>query len=286
MRYALIGLLLNCMSVTATYGRERHMVVSADSMYVDPYIERFISLYKADILRTKRTHKQLVAFIEDQLRISDMPLQLRNLAIIESALNNQTISWAGAAGCWQLMPEESRTHGLVVDSVNDERYDILKSTHVAILLLKELYTKYNDWLLVIAAYNCGAGRLDRAIKQTGEFDFWKIQDFLPQETRNHVKKFIAVGNVLDGSQLLSDRKESKNFVVRSVDSIWVSSTFQLKVIARFLQIQEDKLINLNKDFEQVRRDKSECLLLLPKDLIPDFILYKSGILRASIAESN
>lgn len=286
MKHALTFCMVCSMSIIATYCREKSIAMLTDSLLTDPYVEKYISVYRNDILRTKQANKRLVAFIENQLQMNGMPVRLRNLAIIESGLNNQTLSWAGAAGCWQLMPEESRMNGLVIDSIKDERFDILKSTAVAIRLLKELYMKYNDWPLVIAAYNCGSSRVDKAIRKAGKSDFWKMQQSLPQETRNHVKKFIAVSKVLDNDGSFYEARTTERLSVAGVDTIFVSSTFQPETIARFLQMPEKKLIDLNKDFQQCRRNKSECPLILPFDLLADFMLYRSEILRWSIAEGN
>ncbi|CAN5509679.1 hypothetical protein BH11BAC3_BH11BAC3_23580 [soil metagenome] len=121
-----------------------------------------------------------------------IPAGLVYLAVVESELKNSATSRVGAAGIWQLMPETGRTFGLKVNGKMDERRQVSNSTIAAAAYLTELYNQFDDWLLVVAAYNCGAGRVFKAIKQSGSRDFWKLQGFLPAESRSHVKHFIAI----------------------------------------------------------------------------------------------
>lgn len=129
--------------------------------------------------------------IEKILKQRGIPSELKYLAVVESKLKNSATSGAGAAGIWQLMPVTAGTLGLKVTGKTDERRNIYKSTVAAAKYLDELYNQFDDWLLVIAAYNCGAGNVNKAIKKSGSREFWKLQNFLPAETRKHVKKFIA-----------------------------------------------------------------------------------------------
>jgi membrane-bound lytic murein transglycosylase D len=127
-----------------------------------------------------------------------MPVELKYLAFIESGLQRNAGSWAGAVGPWALMPVAAKEYGLKISGQKDERLDYTKSTKAAAALLSDLYDKYEDWLLVIAAYNCGPGGIDKAIKKSGSRDYWTLQNFLPEETRKHVKKFIAVHYYFEG----------------------------------------------------------------------------------------
>jgi membrane-bound lytic murein transglycosylase D len=129
--------------------------------------------------------------IERILEKQGIPGELKYLAVVESKLKNSATSGAGAAGIWQLMPVTAGTLGLKVNGKTDERRNIYKSTAAAAKYLNELYRQFDDWLLVTAAYNCGAGNVNKAIKKSGSREFWKLQNFLPAETRKHVKKFIA-----------------------------------------------------------------------------------------------
>ncbi|MBX2930741.1 MAG: lytic transglycosylase domain-containing protein [Chitinophagaceae bacterium] len=128
-----------------------------------------------------------------------IPKELKYLSVIESNLRPGTISTAGAVGPWQLMKDEGKRYGLRMTKYGDERMDFYKSTHAACKLINELYDTFGDWLLVIAAYNGGVGRLKQAIRKSNSRNFWELQYFLPLETRNHVKKYIATHYIFEGT---------------------------------------------------------------------------------------
>lgn len=133
--------------------------------------------------------------IEATLDRHKLPLELKYLTIVESALNARAFSRAGAAGLWQLMLPTGRAYGLKINSLVDERLDPIKSTEAASRLLSELYRIYNDWWLVLAAYNCGPGNVNRALKRVGHIErptFWDIYPHLPRETRQYVPLFIGI----------------------------------------------------------------------------------------------
>lgn len=128
---------------------------------------------------------------EDLLRRKNLPLDLKYLAIVESALEPKATSRVGAAGLWQFMPSTGRLYGLQVDDVVDERRDPLKSTEAAVVHLQDLFDKFDNWELAIAAYNSGSGRVSRAVKRARSTSYWKIRGYLPRETANYVPAFIA-----------------------------------------------------------------------------------------------
>lgn len=128
----------------------------------------------------------------------NLPKELKYLAVIESHLKPTAVSKAGAVGTWQLMPVTARYFKLTVNSKYDERKNIKKSTEAAAKYLNYLHDMYGDWLLVIAAYNAGPGNVNKAIKNSGSRNFWKLQYFLPAETRGHVKKFISTHYYFEG----------------------------------------------------------------------------------------
>jgi len=131
--------------------------------------------------------------IEVTLDKNGLPMELRYLVIVESALNPKAISPAGAAGLWQLMLPTGKIYGLSVNSLVDERMDPIKSTEAACRFLKDLYSIYRDWWLVLAAYNCGPGNVNRALKRAGvsKANFWDIYRYLPNETRRYIPLFIG-----------------------------------------------------------------------------------------------
>ncbi|HYC41185.1 MAG TPA: lytic transglycosylase domain-containing protein [Chitinophagaceae bacterium] len=127
-----------------------------------------------------------------------LPKELKYLAVIESHLKAGSRSWAGAVGPWQFMPGTARLYGLRVGKRYDERTDYYKSTVAASRYLSALFSIYGDWLLVVAAYNGGPGNVNEAIRRSGSRDFWKLQNYLPTESKNHVKKFIATHYIMEG----------------------------------------------------------------------------------------
>lgn len=139
-----------------------------------------------------------------------LPLELKYLAVIESELNPAAVSRVGAAGPWQLMPVTAKILGLKVTRKNDERKQMVKSTNAAALYLRDLYTEFGDWLLVMAAYNCGPGPVYTAIRKSGSHNFWKLQEYLPGESRDHVKKFIATHYYFEGNGSATTLTKAEN----------------------------------------------------------------------------
>ena len=148
--------------------------------------------------KTSRSNAAHFKIMDAVFKQNEMPVELKYLAFIESGLQRNAGSWAGAVGPWALMPVAAKQYGLKITGHKDERLDYTKSTKAAAALLSDLYTKYGDWLLVIAAYNCGPGGIDKAIKKSGSHHYWTLQKFLPEETRKHIKKFIAVHYYFEG----------------------------------------------------------------------------------------
>lgn len=127
-----------------------------------------------------------------------LPLELKYLAVVESELKSTALSRVGARGVWQLMPGTARILSLKVSSKYDERTHLYKSTVAVARYLTDLYKLFGDWPLVIAAYNSGPGKVYSAIKKSGSRNFWKLQHYLPAETRGHVKKFISTHYFFEG----------------------------------------------------------------------------------------
>ncbi|MBS4065105.1 MAG: lytic transglycosylase domain-containing protein [Chitinophagaceae bacterium] len=160
---------------------------SSVQSFVDSYLDEH-----ADLLdNIKQRNGKTFTLIQKILVKRGVPAELLYLAVVESKLKNAATSGVGAAGIWQLMPSTARTLGLKVDAETDQRRHIYHSSIAAANYLNTLYKQFDDWLLVVAAYNCGAGNVQKAIKQSGSREFWKMQRYLPKETRDHVKRFIA-----------------------------------------------------------------------------------------------
>ncbi len=170
-------------------------VVAAPIVVLNAQAKLFVTQYlkrsDEELREIKKRSASHFNTIERILNQHQLPVELKYLAVIESQLRTGAVSHAGAGGMWQLMPQTARYLGLKVSAKNDERNNIVKSTMAAAKYIKQLQAQFDDWLLVIAAYNSGAGTVSKAMKKAGSRDFWKLQHYLPAETRGHVKRFIG-----------------------------------------------------------------------------------------------
>ncbi|TAL45731.1 MAG: lytic transglycosylase domain-containing protein, partial [Chitinophagaceae bacterium] len=162
------------------------------------FVQDYIDRHGDGLKKLKDWGRPYFDMMDAILTQHGLPKELKYLAVIESYLKTYAVSWAGAVGPWQFMPATARRMGLRVSNYVDERTDYFKSTHAAAKHLAELYGLYSDWLLVIAAYNGGPGVVDKAIRRSGSSDFWTLQYYLPAESRDHVKKFIATHYIMEG----------------------------------------------------------------------------------------
>ncbi len=178
------------------------------SNQVNPNAEKYMQDYlrknSRDLIGMKSWCMPYFNLIDNIFTQYGLPKELKYLAVIESNLKPSCTSWVGAAGPWQFMPVTAREYGLVLNSSIDERRDYFKSTHAAARYLLQLYKMTKDWLLVIAAYNGGPGRVFSAIKKSGSRNFWDLQYNLPEESRNHVKKFIATHYVMENGSSMAN----------------------------------------------------------------------------------
>ena len=181
----------------SVYIRMLNKMPSAMRFSYNPLVREAIELY---LFRRRGLLSSMLSLadlyfpeIEVTLDKNALPMELRYLVIVESALNPKAISPAGAAGLWQLMLPTGKIYGLSVNSLVDERMDPVKSTEAACRFLKDLYRIYGDWWLVLAAYNCGPGNVNRALRRTGmeKPNFWEIYRYLPNETRRYIPLFIG-----------------------------------------------------------------------------------------------
>jgi membrane-bound lytic murein transglycosylase D len=156
-----------------------------------PFVKKYINAKADNLEKIKIRGKKYFEIYDRILASYGLPKELKYLSVIESELTSKAVSPVGAVGPWQIMAEEAVRMGLKVNKAVDERKSFKKSTHAAAKILKELYAQFNDWTLVIAAYNCGDGRVRQAIRKSGGKNFWYLQRFLPYETRCHVKRFIG-----------------------------------------------------------------------------------------------
>lgn len=246
-------------------------------------VRSFIDLY---VVRRRQQLSRLLGLseyyfpiFEEALNRYGLPLELKNLPIIESALNPTIISRAGAAGLWQFMVATGRMYGLEINSLIDERCDPIKSTDAACRYLKDLYAIYGDWHLVIAAYNCGPGNVNKAIRRAGgKRDYWAIYPYLPRETRGYVPIFI-------GANYATNYYCEHNVCPQDIDmpllidTIHTNKRMHLQQVAHVLDIPIELLRNLNP---QYRRDilpgGKYYTLCLPVQYAELFIVKENEVL--------
>src|ERR1700730_15306266 len=227
-----------------------------------------------------------------------LPKELKYLAVIESELKPTAVSWGGAVGPWQLMPATARLLGLKVNRKVDERVNYPKSTHAAAQHLKDLYTEFGDWLLVIAAYNGGSCPVNSAIRKSGSRNFWKLQYFLPAESRNHVKKFIATHYIFEGQgglttltkqEIVEQLGASAGLLrqlsqeeINSVESQNISGKYYSSIIAKNVLMEINEFNRYNPDFDKLMASSAVYELKLPADKMYLFIANKYQILNESV----
>jgi membrane-bound lytic murein transglycosylase D len=211
---------------------------------------------------------------EEALAKYDLPAELKYLPIIESALNPKIVSRAGASGLWQFMHGTGKMYGLEINSYIDERNDPVKSTDAAARYLKDLFAIYGDWHVVIAAYNCGPGNINKAVRRSGgKQSYWEIYSKLPRETRGYIPIFIAANYVMNYA------KEHKLIAVQPsfkvlTDTIVINSYLNFEQIESVLNIPIMEIRQLNPQYKRdiipARGDK-HFVLKLPIDKISPFI---------------
>jgi membrane-bound lytic murein transglycosylase D len=165
------------------------------SLSYNEYVQKYIDIYtgrKEQIGKMLGLSEYYFPIFEKALKEVGIPEELKFLTVVESALNPQAVSRSGAVGPWQFMYQTARGYGLIMDNYTDERKDPVKASYAAAKYLFDAHAKIGDWLLAIAAFNCGTGAVTRAIaKSGGVADFWKVRPFLPVQTQNYVPAFIA-----------------------------------------------------------------------------------------------
>jgi membrane-bound lytic murein transglycosylase D len=264
------------------------------------FVQDYMTKHKKGLEKMKGWGRPYFDMIDAVLNLHGLPRELKYLAVIESYLKTYAVSWAGAVGPWQFMPATGRRMGLKVNEYVDERTDYYKSTHAAARYLNELYKIYNDWLLVIAAYNGGPGNVDAAIRKSKSRNFWDLQHYLPAESRDHVKKFIATHYIMEGdggiTTLTKDEAEilkqasdinpsAKNLTepeIKNSKTQAISGRYNSVVIAKYIVYPITEFNRYNPDFDKLITHNGKYELRLPADKMDLFMAKRYDILNESL----
>lgn len=248
-------------------------------------VGRFINMY----LNRRRTlvadmialHNYYGNIFVEELTKENMPLELQYLPVIESALQPNAVSRAGAVGLWQFMPATAGGLGLEINSLVDQRRDPRRSSRAAAKYLRQLHDIYGDWSLAIAAYNCGPGNVNKALRRAGggKKDFWEIYNFLPAETRGYVPAFIAANFVMN----YYDHYGLRPTIVKQqlvTDTVQVADRVHFNQIAEVLNIPVEEIRMLNPQFRKdiIPGNNHPYALVLPSQQCLSYIISRDAIL--------
>ena len=218
-----------------------------------PYVKKFIELYA--VKRRGLTGRMLglshvyFPLFEETLDKYNMPLELKYLAMIESALNPTAGSRAGAKGLWQFMYGTGKLYGLKSTTLVEERYDPLKATEAACLCMLDLYYRYKDWFLVLAAYNAGPGNVNKAIKRAGgAMNYWSIWPYLPRETQSYVPSFIAVAYVVNYAAEHNLYPLDPGLLMSGTDTVWVRDVLSFQQLVETINVPIEDLRTFNPQY--------------------------------------
>jgi membrane-bound lytic murein transglycosylase D len=217
--------------------------------------------------------------IEEIFESYGIPTELKYMAVIESALNPRAVSRVGATGMWQFMYGTARMYDLTINSYIDDRRDPIKAAHAAALFMKDLYSMFNDWTLVIAAYNCGPGNVNKAIRRSGgKRDFWEIYYHLPRETRGYVPAYIAAAYTFN---YYSEHNLHPRYpeIPIATDTIIITDNLHLKQVSEVLNIPLKALQDLNPQYKQniIPAHSTDLCITLPLEYIGSFIDLEDSI---------
>jgi len=246
-------------------------------------VQKFIDRYSGKLRRSVSfmlgASNFYMPIFEEALEAYNLPLELKYLPVIESALNSKAVSRVGATGLWQFMLSTGKRYGLEVNTLYDERRDPVKASYAAAHYLRDLYKIFDDWNLVIAAYNCGPAKVNKAIHRAkGETDYWKIYPYLPKETRGYVPAFIAANYIMN---YYCDHNicPMVTELPMKTDTVEVNQDVHIEQIAQVLNINAEHLRNLNPQYRRdiINGSHKPMPVRLPVSLVGAFIDKEDSI---------
>lgn len=265
--------------------------VFSDSIYVDrlsriptimemPYnniVRKFIDQYTGRLRHSVSymlgATNFYIPIFEEALALYNLPLELKYLPVIESALDPTAVSRKGATGLWQFMLSTAKRYDLKINSLVDERRDPIKASFAAAQYLNDLYKVYGDWNLVIAAYNCGPTSLNKAIHRAGgSKDYWTIYPYLPKETRGYVPAFIAANYVMN-YYCEHNICPMRARLIDGNDTVVVNKDLHLEQVASVCGVEMEKIKAFNPQYKTslVPGNSYDCILRLPSEVALKFI---------------
>lgn len=261
----------------SVYKERLSRIPSVIEMPYNDVVQKFIDKYSGQLRRSVSlmlgAQNFYMPIFEQALETYGLPLELKYLPVIESALNPRAVSRVGATGLWQFMVGTAKDYGLEINSLVDDRRDPVKSSYAAARYLGDLYKIFGDWNLVIAAYNCGPANISKAIHRAGgEKDYWRIYPYLPRETRGYVPAFIAANYIMN---YYCDHNicPMRTTLPAKTDTVMVSRDIHFEQISNVLNIDIDQLKELNPRYRRniINGTSELAALRLPAALINQFI---------------
>lgn len=260
-----------------TYKDRLAQLPTVIEMPYNDIVRKFIDRYSSDLRRKVAymlgAQNFYMPVFEEALEAYELPLELKYLPVIESGLNPKAKSHAKAMGLWQFMLPTAKRYGLTINSLVDERCDLIKSSYAAANYLSDLYKIFGDWNLVIAAYNCGPEKINKSIHRLkGEKDYWKIYSLLPKETRGYVPAFIAANYIMNYYCEHNICPLTASLPAKT-DTVMLDRDVHFEQIAHVIGIDLDQLKDLNPQYRRniVNGNSKPSPLRLPADMVNAFI---------------
>ena len=257
---------------------------------LESVIKRFLKNRQHTLERLMALSSYYFPHFEKELDAHNIPLEIKYLAIVESALNPRAKSRVGATGLWQFMYATGKEHGLDVSSYVDERSDLDKSTKAACEYLTKVYKRFGDWDLALASYNSGPGNVSKAIRRSGgNENYWNIRPFLPRETAGYVPIFQATMYVFEFAKEHNLRPQMPKYQYFEVDSVRVKKKISLEHVSELLEIKMDDLQFMNPSYKMdiIPVVKGENYVIrLPKTHIGKFVTHEEAIYAYAFKEFN
>jgi len=248
---------------------------------VEKVIKNFLKKRSKSYERLMALSEYYFPLFEEHLAKYDVPLEIKYLAIVESALNPKAKSKAGATGLWQFMYATGKQYGLDVNTYVDERADPIKSTDAAVKYLKDLHDIFGNWELVLASYNAGPGTVSKAIRRAGgETNYWKLRHYLPKETQGYVPAFIATMYIYEYHKDHGIQPQRAAIPYIKTDTVMVKKAITFQEIAQLMDVSMDEIRLLNPKYKLDKiphYEGSQYTLRLPVDKVGRFVSNESKI---------